>query len=432
MGRLVAIGFIWLGCAVAWGVLGSTLVYRSGETSGELLDQVHKLWGPEQDQLPPHAVWRETHKIKDEVTTYDPAGRPQRTIVEKDQIFEYPITLAGSDIAVKLDLEQRRKGLLWFPTYDVAFRARYAFENHSGATRDVELSLPLGALDVAYDGFRVLADDGSAIDAHIQNGVASWTHTFTSGERREFGIAYKSRGTSSWSYGQRGVGLGGDAGRVRDFHLTLETNFADVDFPAGTLSPSAHHATEAGWTGNWSFESLVSGSAVGVTLPQLTNPGPLASRITFFAPVGLLFFFFVIAVLAAAQGRQIHPMNYFLFGCAFFAFHLLFAYLVDHLSIAASFALAAAASVALSVTYARLFVGWKFSLREIGLAQLVYLVLFSFTFLWQGFTGLAITLGAVLTLAVIMQITGRLNWSRLPGRDDKKATSLAAGAPTAG
>src|SRR5579863_9706128 len=119
MGKLIAIGFIWLGCAAAWAVLGSTVVYRSGESSGELLEEVHRLWGPEQVQAPPRALWREVRKVTEEITTYDAAGRPIRSQIEKDQVMEFPITLAGSDIAVKLDLEQRRKGLLWFPTYGV-------------------------------------------------------------------------------------------------------------------------------------------------------------------------------------------------------------------------------------------------------------------------------------------------------------------------
>jgi inner membrane protein involved in colicin E2 resistance len=105
-------------------------------------------------------------------------------------------------------------------------------------------------------------------------------------------------------------------------------------------------------------------------------------------------------------------MNYFFIGCAFFAFHLLFAYLVDHLAIAPSFAIASATSILLVATYARLFTGWRFALRLIGTAQLVYLVLFSTTFFWEGFTGLAITIGAILTLFVMMQYTGKVDWDR--------------------
>jgi hypothetical protein len=46
-----------------------------------------------------------------------------------------------------------------------------------------------------------------------------------------------------------------------------------------------------------------------------------------------LLFFFVTAVLLAARRPAIHPMNYCLLGTASFAFHLRFAYLIDHLAI---------------------------------------------------------------------------------------------------
>jgi len=48
---------------------------------------------------------------------------------------------------------------------------------------------------------------------------------------------------------------------------------------------------------------------------------------------------------------------------------------------------------------------------EAGVAQFVYLVLFSFAFFFDGFTGLAITVGAILTLFVTMQTTARVSWT---------------------
>jgi inner membrane protein involved in colicin E2 resistance len=120
----------------------------------------------------------------------------------------------------------------------------------------------------------------------------------------------------------------------------------------------------------------------------------------------------VVGILASARRVRLHPMHFFFVGCAFFAFHLSFAYLIDHLEIHPSFAIAAGTALLLVVTYARLFVGWTFALREMGLSMLLYLVLFSYTFLWEGLTGLSITIGAIVTLFVMMQITGRLDWSR--------------------
>ena len=54
--------------------------------------------------------------------------------------------------------------------------------------------------------------------------------------------------------------------------------------------------------------------------------------------------------------------------------------------------------------------GKKFAMREAALTQFIYLVLFSYAFFFEGFTGLSITIGAIVTLFVAMQTTGRVNW----------------------
>jgi inner membrane protein involved in colicin E2 resistance len=106
-------------------------------------------------------------------------------------------------------------------------------------------------------------------------------------------------------------------------------------------------------------------------------------------------------------------MNYFFLSAAFFAFHLLLAYLVDHLDVHAAFLTAAATSVFLVLSYLRLVMGTRAALAEAGLAQTVFLVLFSYAFFFEGVTGLTVTLGAVVTLFVLMQVTGRVDWGQV-------------------
>jgi len=38
-------------------------------------------------------------------------------------------------------------------------------------------------------------------------------------------------------------------------------------------------------------------------------------------------------------------------------------------------------------------------------------VLFSYAFFFKGYTGLAFTIGSILTLFVVMQMTGRIRWA---------------------
>jgi hypothetical protein len=414
MRRLLAIGFVWLGCSLAWAILGSTLGVRSGLASGGLLPEVHALWGPPLEQAPPAATGTETHREVQTETKWDEkAKRYFEVSHEVDVTTERDLPLTSSRVTARLALQHRRKGLLWFPTYAVDFGAAYTFRNESAEARLATVTFPLRQAGVVYDGFTLSDPDGNPVEVTFDEGRVRFGRKLAAGEAVSFEVRYSTRGTGSWGYGVPGKGLGPEAGRARDFRLELQTDFPDVDFPAGTMSPSRHGVEGGRWRGVWESAQIVGTQAIGVELPQLLNPGPLASQITFFAPLSLLFFFFVTAILLAAEGRSIHAMHYFLIGCAFFAFHLLFAYLIDHVEVGVSFAVASAVAVALVISYARLFVGWRTALLRLAVPQVVFLVLFSWTFFWRGFTGLAVTVGAIVTLFVVMQMTGTLDWEKV-------------------
>jgi inner membrane protein involved in colicin E2 resistance len=199
--------------------------------------------------------------------------------------------------------------------------------------------------------------------------------------------------------------------QVRDFTLHVRTNFKDIDFPENTLSPTEKRETGGGWALTWTYKNLVSGFQIGVRMPEKLQPGPLAGRISFFAPVSLFFFFFLMFIITTMRGIDLHPMNYFFLAAAFFSFHLLLAYLADQISIHAAFVICSAVSIFLVVSYLRLVVGIAFAAREAAAAQFIYLVLFSYAFFFKGLTGLAVTIGSILTLFVIMQMTGRIRWA---------------------
>ena len=422
MKRLFGIATVWIGCSFAWVILGSTLLVRSDDSGISGQGDVHQLWGPPAEQGQPRAFFREPEPRAPGTVTYDPSGNPQPPTTTTREVA---IELARTDVEVDLDLEHRRRGLSWYPTYTVSLDGRYTFRNDTDVAREIQLVFPLsaraaeqgwdssrsyaavGAPNATYDAFDVEDEEGRSVDFAIEGEHAAWTAEMAPGEARTFRVTYRSRGTETWRYR-----MAAGTSRVRNFRLAITTDFGEVDFPEDTLSPTEHGQRGDGWRGVWDFESLIANRPIGVEMPVRVNPGPLAARITFFAPVGLLFFFFVVGILAMDRKKDLHPMHYFFLGTSFFAFHLLFAYLVDHLEIGASFAISAGVSVLLVTTYARLFTGWRFALQHIGISQLLYLVLFSYTFMWEGFTGLAITIGAILTLFVMMQITGRTKWGQ--------------------
>ena len=170
----------------------------------------------------------------------------------------------------------------------------------------------------------------------------------------------------------------------------------------------------------WRSENLISGFRVGVEMPHRLNPGPLAAEMSFFAPVSLGFFFIWIFVITLMRKIELHPMNYLFLAASFFAFHLLFAYTVDRIDVLVAFLLASFVSIFLVVSYLRLVVGLRFAALEAAGSQVIYLVLFSYAHFFEGFTGLIVTVGSILTLFVLMQLTGRIRW------DEKFVRSAAS------
>jgi hypothetical protein len=411
--RLVAIGFIYCCAAVAWFTLGASVVSRTGESDERLAKEVAQLWGGRHDQVAPSAAVERPRQVTEQIQERDPGGQLVTREVSKTVIDRVSVPLDASRLRVLLALDQRRKGLLWYATYGVTFAGTYALHNPDAEERTVLVHFAFPSPEALYDGFTLKVDGremGGVSD--LSQGVNVSTR-LGPGATSTVEIGYRSRGLGSWTYSFAPAGVA----QVRDFTLDMRTDFDRIDFPGGTISPSSKAREGGGWRLGWRFDSLVTGQKLGMEPPRPINPGPLAARITFFAPISLLFFFTVMVVLGVLQRQPLHPVNYFFLAAAFFAFHLLLAYLVDHVNVHASFALAAATSLFLVVSYLRLVGGWRFAVLRAGAAQVVFLVLFSYAFFFAGYTGLTVTVGAVITLFVLMQVTARVDWAEaLDGR----------------
>lgn len=398
--NIVAIIAIFLGTSLAWAILGTTILKRTYSAGTALGPRVASSWGTPQQQTPPVATSDQVvqKQIRDVVNGQNVASVIEETLTK-------PLPLESSRIRVGLDLEQRKKGLLWFPTYRVAFQGDYVFRNTT-ASDDVTLKLAFPALDAIYDDLTFVVD-GRPVPTNAANGAVTASVRVPVGAAVRFQTGYRSQGLSTWQYV-----FGENVTQVRDFELAMRTNFDKIDFPQGTLSPTAKSRTPNGWGLAWKYKNLVTGSRIGMELPEKTQPGPLAGRISYFAPVSLLFFFFLMLVITTMRRIHLHPMHYFFLAASFFSFHLLLAYLVDHISIHLALVICSVVSVFLVVSYLRLVIGPRFAFLEAGITQLVYLVGFSYAFFLDGFTGLAITIGAIVTLFIVMQMTARIDWRR--------------------
>ncbi len=391
--RIIAISFIYGCTVVAWMFLAGTMMIRSETQDVKLRGAVGQLWGTEQTQSAP-------------LVSYE-VPRPNPKKGESATIREY-IALDTSEIEVDLKLDHRRKGLQWYSTYRVNFQGKYRIVNDSDVPRQISVDFAFPAIGAVYDNFRFVVGKDEVKEVKLTSGKLTRTLELAAGQAQDIQISYGSQGMDNWNYS-----FGDSVSQIRNFSLTVGTDFEDIDFPQDGISPTDKQSSDDGWKLNWKYTNLLTGADIGVVMPQRLNPGPWVSKVTATAPISLFLFFFLMMVFTTIKNVKLHPMNYFFIATVFFSFHLLLSYLVDHVSINLAFGICSAVSIFLLVSYMRLVVGVRLAFVEIALAQLIYLVFFSYTFFFKGYTGLAITILCICTLFVVMQFTGKMDWEKV-------------------
>jgi hypothetical protein len=380
--RLIAIGGIIVCTAVGWFILGSSVLVRSGVSLNRCAPEVTGGWGPLMTQ--PHPV----------IYYNSPGSANGRHLIQPSQ----------SEVAVALRYEPKRKGLLWYRTFLVDFQGDYSLQNPTQITQTIYVRFEFPAAAASYSDFSFVINGVPSTENNKTAEGITEAVTLAPGQSARFTVAYKSRGTDRWGYSF------GDTTRIRNFRLAMKTDFSEFDFPAGTGSPTERARASEGWNFVWSYPDVINAQAIAMTMPSVANPGPVASRMSFFAPVSLLFFFSVLIIIGMVRGVKLHPMNHFFLAAGCFAFQLLFAYLVDLIPLFLAFVISAAVSMALVSGYLFAAAGRQFA-RIAALAQFAFIVLFSYSFFFDGLTGLTITIGAIVTLALLMIATAKVNWA---------------------
>jgi len=383
---ILAIGFILGGATIAWVILATTLSSRTKTAQCANASSVSNLWGSAQGQSHPK-IWY--------LSPTDASGRKY-------------IQPTKNDIHIKLDFEPKKKGLSWNRTYQADFSASYTISNPTPIEQTIYVSFPLPSENSSYNNFIFKLGESKTQQQTPHGGVIEEATTIAAGEEVQLNVAYQNRGIDLWSYQL------GDIDRVSNFNLTMETDFTEIGFPEGSGSPTERDLDPQtnNWLLHWHYPDVINPQQIGMEMPKVLNPGPIAARMSYFAPVSLLFFFAVLLILGAVKGINLHPMNYFFLAAGFFAFQLLFSYLVDLLSLHVSFIIASVVSLSLIGCYVASVAGKKLLMIALP-AQFAYLVLFSYSFFFDGLSGITITIGAIVTLALLMIYTAKINWSEL-------------------
>ena len=378
--RLIAICLI-VGCtSAAWFLLGGTLQYRSNQTDERLGSEVVKNWGPLLTQEQPSLFYEA------------PTGAGARREIQPET----------SDIAVTLTYDPKQKGLLWYRAYKAEFTGKYLVKNPTPIAQTIYAAFKFPAADARYDAFSLRFGDKLTDKAPV-NGEIRESLLVPPGGEVPLTVTYRATGLNQWVYSLK------SAKRLKNLHLAMTVNFSEINIPAFAESPTSRAVAGEGRKLQWDYTDVIGANAIAMDMPAVTNPGYVAGRMTFFAPVSLLFFFAVLVIVGIRERTGLHPMNYFFLAAGCFAFQLLFAYLVDLVPLTLSFFIAAAVSLALVNGYLWRATTAKFAAIS-AVAQFAYMVLFSYSFFFDGLTGITITIGAIITLALLMAFTARVKW----------------------
>ncbi len=403
--RLLSVVGVFCLAALAWVVLGTVTTERTRDLDRGLSTEMSSLWGP---------------RVCAQASPWWAPSRESGPEVGRDQAgAEAP---AASEIRVRLDHEHRYKGLLWYSTFAVDFTATYRFDPSSGSAGVVVFPLPRDVR--TYQDLKTEVDGEPHPVSTADIAAGRLVIPIDREAARTVTVHYRSGGRDAWLYcigdaptvtfhdGVPVVAADGQLFEAKNLDLSVTTNFAEIDYPRGALSPARRARQEgSGMKAVWTYPRLISSQSIGIVMPARPNAGPIVARMSFFAPVSLLFFFTVLFTSMVLKRIPLHPMHYLFISAGFFSFHILLAYLADLMELQVAFWICAAVSVILVVSYMRLAAGVKFAVTWVALAQLVYLVGFSYAFFWKSHTGLTVVIGAILTLFLLMQATGRIDWS---------------------
>ena len=398
--KIIAIICIYSFTVVAWIILATTNDSRTSSYFYELQQKVIGIYG---DRVSIHSPELYKKNKKEREKSVD----DKKVIEEYNEFYYYDTQKAKIDININLD--QRKKGNLWFPTFKANFEGNYNFKiNDYNPKQQYFLYTTLNSANSIYTdiSIKINSEDLLNLTPLVQKKeilVMPDRNGFVN-----FEISYSLTGIESLVYY---ISHKTDAiVQMKEFDLKIKTDFDNFDFPPDMMSPLNKSKIKEGYLLEWGLKDAITGKDIGIIIPNKLNPGEIVTRVTFFAPISLLFFFIVTFMVSIILKLNIHPMNYFFLAATFFSFHLMYSYFSDHINIYITFVISTAISLFLTMSYLRLFTSKAMAYVYAPMTQFVYLIIFSFSFFLKGMTGFIVTIFAVLTLYLLMQLTGKLNW----------------------
>jgi len=278
--KIIAIVFIFMMTAIAWMILGGANSVRTKTLSNSLKTQVANLYGGKLNIESPKCFSRIT-KHKEE------------TVNNTIRIVEYFENnyheLINSDIKIDVYLDQRKKGNMWFPTFKAEFKGEYIFQIDESSKDDLFIYSTLNSSDAIYNNLYLKINNEDIDNVLPLINKQEIPVIPLSDNTVKLMVSYSATGMEDLYYlitTERNA-----IAQINNFKLVLSTDFDLYDFPSNMMSPTTINKTDNRNELIWELNKTITGKNIGLLIPNKLNPGEIITRVSFFAPVSLLFFF---------------------------------------------------------------------------------------------------------------------------------------------
>ena len=181
----------------------------------------------------------------------------------------------------------------------------------------------------------------------------------------------------------------------------------------GGFGGSTRLASRDAYLGDAMYETSVTGSGASAFGVELLLPVDEYQKTSRAAKYGALFVFLTFLTFFFVEtlgGRRIHPVQYLLVGFAVTLFYLLLLAFAEYMPFDGAYGLAAVAILALVTLYSRaIFDSWRLAGMVGGLLTLFYGYFYVLLQL-EAFALLFGSLGLLVTLAITMYVSRRVDW----------------------
>jgi hypothetical protein len=339
--------------------------------------------------------------------------------LDDDQPALPPVNIDSTEANVVLTVGYRQAENAYVTTYEAAFDARYAIRAPSVEREGVRIAVafPFPNGCTAISGPKLLVNNEQDEDrtSYSIAGIR-WVGWFKPKETKVIAISYTARGEGSYRYAL-------DKNRLsKKFRFLVTVKGLEpghqVEIPGDSLQPNPQSLTASSRPAPpavqylWDHDGLLTTKDIIINFPAKESPTAVAERVganaakllpvVRFAPLFLILY--VGALMLTGLPRTDHRYmaeTLILLGLAFIAFYPLFIFLAAYVGQALALGLALGLIVILTGVYALMNGGQSLAAR-VAVFQCVLLGAFTYGLLDPAITGLMITLGIVILVALFM------------------------------